>query len=422
MKSFPWAKTAIVLIFFLIFWMYFSGISSVPFHPDESTQIYMSADSGQPPSTLEYTPASATDGRMRYRLLDAPLTHTLIGWGLMIQEKQPLQTDWNWSQTWEENKAAGALPANETLLAARWSVAWLFPLTCLFLFLAARKIDGPGTAFLATLLTAVNVLVLIHTRRAMAESAMVCALCAALWWMTQNSWKLWLSAIPLGLAINAKQTTLPLTLLGFLQIVFHRETAGWFSRVKRILGFLGILVTITWILNPVFWNSPIEAVKTGLALREDLSARMREDYHSTTNPVEQTAHLISQTFFQQPATADVANYLSATKTQTEEYLAQPYHVFLRGFSCGTILIILTLVGLTILARRTLKNKGPVQYPVAIYLIFTLVCVVTIILFTPVPFQRYYTLLVPLFSIAQATALTELGTILVKRCKKGLSKL
>lgn len=421
MKPFPWIKTAIVVIFVIIFSLYFYGVASVPFHPDESTQIFMGADSGVSPSTLAYTPESGTDGRMHYRLLDSPLTHTLIGWGLMIQGRQPLEADWNWSKTWDENKATGALPTPETLLAARWSVAWLFPFTCLFLFLASRKIDGIRTAVLATLFTATNALVLIHTRRAMAESAMLCAMCAALWWLTKNNRKSWLSGIPLGLAINAKQTTLPLVVIGFLQILFQRENIRWGSRIIKAMEFLAILVIITWILNPVFWNSPLKALQTGFELRQDLSQRMREDYHSTTNPVEQTAYLLSQTFFQPPAIADVANYLPATKIQTEQYLAQPYNVLLRGFAGGVSLLILTLVGLTILAMRILKNQPVDKYPAVIYLSFTLASILAILLFTPAPFQRYYTLLVPLFSIAQAAALTELGALLAKRYKKGLSR-
>lgn len=421
MKTFPWIKVGLLLFFLLVLWLYFSGIPTVPFHPDESTQIYMSADTRQPPSTLAYNPSSNTDGRMRYRLIDAPLTHTLIGWGLMIQGRQSLQADWDWSQSWVENKTAGALPTSETLMAARWSVAWLFPLTCLFLFLAVRKIDGAATAVFAVLLTASNALVLIHTRRAMAESAMLCALCMALWWMTQNDWRFWLSAIPLGLAINAKQTILPIAGVGFMQILLQHKESRYTTRVIHVAGFLAVLLTISWILNPVYWSYPVEAAQTGIALRQDLSNRMRIDYHSTSNPIEQIAYLISRTFIQSPAIADVANYEGETRDEAQAYLSQPMNNLFRSFNGGAFLLILTLGGLAILTRRVLKNKNEQQYPAAVFLAITLVSVLTVLLFTPVPFQRYYTLLVPLFSTAQAIAITGLATILLKRYKKGLSR-
>ena len=61
-----------------------SGTRQVPFHPDESTQLYMSRDFDlllSNPLSLAWTPDQSGDGRLHLRLVDAPLTKSLLGLG-----------------------------------------------------------------------------------------------------------------------------------------------------------------------------------------------------------------------------------------------------------------------------------------------------------------------------------------------------
>jgi hypothetical protein len=419
MKSSPWTKAGLILVFIFVCWVYFSGLSSVPFHPDESTQIFMSADSTRNPLDLSFLPDSLLDGRMRYRLIDSPITHTLLGWGLFLKGRQPILADWDWSLSWVENTAAGALPSDETLMAARWSVAWLFPLSLLFLFLTTRKIDGTVSAVISVLLLAFNALILLHTRRAMAESTLVCTFCAAVWWMVNDRQKIWLSAIPLGLAINAKQTTIPLAGIGLWQVLFHPYAKKKENRLLLACLFVAIIFVITWILNPVYWKSPVAAIQAGIAQRSDLSERMRVDYRTSKNPLEQTAFLIAQVFIQPPAVADVLNYQDDTKLQVQAYFGQPLNNLFRGFAGGSVFFGLTLLGFVILVRRYFSNRDIDRYPLGVFLIIALVCLLVVLLLTPVPFQRYYILLIPLFSIAQSTALRAIGMAIYTVNKKGL---
>jgi len=416
MKTFPWKQTAGLFLFILIFWMYFAGVILVPFHPDESTQIYMSADTSQHPFDLVYNPPMEMSDRLRYRLLDSPITRTLIGWGLTLQGKHSIPTDWNWSTTWIANELAGALPTSDVLLAARFSVAWLFPFSCLFLFLAVRQIDNKGSALIAVILMAFNSLILLHTRRAMAESSLICFFCASLWVLVCDPFRTIPSALFLGLAVNSKQTAIPYAGLGVLTIFFQKAD----SIRKKFLNlflYLLILLVIFCILNPVFWKSPIEAVTKSVDLRAELSSRMEADYRVNHNPMEQGITLLVRVFFQPPACADVLNYQAETKSQEDRYFSQPLNNLTQGFITGTVLLILTVLGYVFLIRKLSNKKTTNRYSTVMFLAITLVSLVMLTFFTPVPFQRYYIILIPLFSTAQAAAITSLGKLIFQSKQK-----
>lgn len=73
----------------VIFSMYIVGVNKVPFHPDEATHIYMAHDFEEflkNPFRLAYDPENDDPTRQRYRLIDAPLNHYLIGFGLCFEQ------------------------------------------------------------------------------------------------------------------------------------------------------------------------------------------------------------------------------------------------------------------------------------------------------------------------------------------------
>jgi hypothetical protein len=426
MKTFPWIKSLLLVTFIVFCLVYFSGISSVPFHPDESTQIYTSADVLQwiqEPLSLAFSQSSEVDARMRYRLIDSPVTRTLIGFGLLTRGQNPINTDWDWSKTWTENSQTGALPSNDILLTARWSVAWMFPLSCLFLFLTSKKLGGWGAAVFSVLLLSTNALILIHTRRAMAESVSICLLCASVWSLLCIDKRIWLSAIPIGIAINSKQTTLPLLGVGLLDIVFRPEfRLTKHNRFFQAGLFMVVVLIISWVLNPVFWKSPLTAIQAGINYRTDLSNRMQTDNQRSFHPLELSAILIGQVFIEPPAVADFSNYKNNTSEQENTYFSAPMNNLFRGFFGGAIFLGLTIFGWFVLIRRIFIKHYPNKYPMVVFLLITVLIVITILLFTPDHFQRYYVAIVPLFIVPQAIALNSIGAAIYLRFKKGLPNL
>lgn len=417
MKTSRLIKTALIILFGLIFWNYFSGISSVPFHPDESTQIFMSSDAATNPINLAYEPSQVLDNRTRYRLIDSPITRLLIGWGLVLLGEKNNPADWNWAASWDENVSAGALPSDSALQTARLSVAWLFPFSCLFLFLLAKKLSGTPIAVLTAILFSTNALVLIHTRRAMAESALICTFCALVWILVDDKKTVWISSLAAGLAINSKQTTFPVVFIGFLTTYLLPLNTNLWKKIARAGLFLILILVISGLLNPVFWKHPLDAIREGTAQRADLSSRMREDYRTSMDFFEQTIFLVAHTFIQPPAIADVLNYQDETLEAERNYLREPFNNLFRGFAGGSIMLFLTIAGWIIFVKQAAAKIYVEWIRLLIFTAITIASIFSLMMFTAAPFQRYYIILVPLFSISQATALLFLGSAAVDGIKK-----
>ena len=148
-KLLPLLTAGIILLICVPYW---AGTLGVPFHPDESAQLYMSADVEllfENPTDLFWTPAETGGLREQYRLLDAPLTRTLIGLGRVLTNTAALPADWVWAASWEENTGNGALPDRRLLAMGRLSVAWLFPLTLWFSYEAGKILGGKRLGWLA---------------------------------------------------------------------------------------------------------------------------------------------------------------------------------------------------------------------------------------------------------------------------------
>jgi hypothetical protein len=154
----------------------FSAISSIPFHPDESTYLFMSGDFLDfitEPSDLAGELLPPIDPPTRYRLIDAPIVRYILGAGLLLSGQDPLPSDWDWSGTISENQSSGAYPSQSVLLAGRLAVILLFPLSLALVYATGRTLAGIWAGLLSAILLGTNSLVLLHTRRAMAEGPLL---------------------------------------------------------------------------------------------------------------------------------------------------------------------------------------------------------------------------------------------------------
>ena len=199
------------------------GLKDIPFHPDEASYLYMSSDLErllQQPLSLAYDPANSADPRQEMRARDAPLTRYLLGLGRAALRQPALPADWDWSQTWEANRLAGALPDSRLLFAGRLAAALLLPFSVLFLYLTGKRIGGTLCGFTAGLLLLTNALVLLHARRAMGEAGLLFSVCLAAYCFLRADRHAWLAGLAAALAFSAKQSGLALFPAGLL-------AAGW---------------------------------------------------------------------------------------------------------------------------------------------------------------------------------------------------
>ena len=405
---------------------YVLGIKSVPFHPDESTQLFMSADFEQflkNYKDLAWTPERSQDLRMRYRLLDAPITRDLLSLGLALGSRQPPRRDWDWSKSWEENRTAGALPEDQTLVLARSILACLFPFTLAFFYFSVKSILGRSGGLFAVLLLGMNPLFLLHTRRAMAEAALVFGVTFFLWTLTRDKMRPWSVGLALALAINAKQSALPLLLPGLLAVIFPaihapiRPIKKLKQSCRNACQMFAVLFFLTLALNPVYWKYPMQASQEAIALRKDLLERQVSD-RTRVAPKQvldgvgiRSLGLLANLYVTPPAFAEVGNYLEETEASQSAYLAMPGNSLGRSLVGGGLLFGLTLLGLIWAIRYFQQIKLARRRKLALLALAT-ISQASGLLALPLPWQRYVIPLLP-FVCAWAAAGLNWGWVLIQ---------
>lgn len=398
---------------------YISGLADVPFHPDESTQIFMSGDWEiffENPSNLFWSPEKTGDLRQHYRLLDAPLTRWMIGLGRAIAAQPAQPADWDWSYSWAQNAKAGALPSDKALLTARLSVAWLYPLTLLVIYAIGRQIGGKIAGWSAAVLLAANPLVLLHTRRAMAESALLFFALLTIWVVLYCRKHPWLIALPLTLAFNAKQSSIALFLPGIFALLWQPIKTAQMHRRRQVAFFGAIAILVTFLLNPFIWSNPFQAARQALIARRDFTiiqvrTLRAAGYGAVTQTVSQRiSGALVQTFIAAPAVYDVSNYAEITRSAEWNYFSNPLHKLLRGRRGGFSMMLLTLLGFVLAVFRCANKTAHNRRALTLLLIFSLVQSITLIMMFEITFQRYYLLLIPYVCLWSGFALQELFTI------------
>jgi hypothetical protein len=398
-----------ILLLLTLSVFYFWGLSKVPFHPDESTQLYMSADFEQiitNPLAMAWQDNEPVSSVSRYRLLDAPLTRYLLGFGRTLFSLPPLASDWDWSASWEENQRNGALPNDRMLLLGRLIIASLFPLGLILLYRIGIAMDGRWLGIFTVLLFSSNALILLHTRRAMAEGTLVFGVILTLYALIFADKRPLLVGLAVAIAFNAKQSAVALLPIGLLAVCWIPEKnmrnfpllAG--NSAKYLAGF----ALLTALLNPFLWRQPVSAAQEALQLRQDLLERQVADYERLApgqvleSPAERSAVLLAQLFFTPPFFSEVGNYWEFTKAAEAQYLLSPSHQLWRNPISGVILFGLAILGMVVAVRVSFHTGSAKRRLLLLYLFAFLALAVGIISMIPLPWQRYSIPLIPIITI------------------------
>lgn len=391
------------LLLILLTVFYVKGIPSVPFHPDESTYLFTSSDfelTFTHPTQLFWQKGS-TDLRQHYRMLDAPLSVYWIGIGRSLASLPALGIDWDWSKSWTQNLAAGAYPPERMLFTGRLVMTLLIPVSLICLYLIGISIQHPLTGWLAALLMGVNGLVLLHARRVMTESLMLLAVTLTMLAITQSKMRPWLVALSLGLALNAKQSTLGLVPVGYLAVILPCFRPFDLRKlIYRTTLFAVILLGMTYLVNPFLWADPVHAAaaawqsRAGL-LGEQVAILQRVDPGMLLDsPLKRAAGLVIHLFITPPMVADVANYVANTRQSAELYLASPGNDLLRGWVMGGVMLVFTLFGVFAALLQAFKANRPNQNTLNLFLLAGLVEFTVLVVTVPLPVQRYALPLLP----------------------------
>lgn len=413
------------LVILLLSLAYFSGLMAVPFHPDESTNLFMAADFEalfHHPASLVYQPDQPVDLRTHYRLVDPPLTRYLVGFSQAILGLSPLPADWDWSASWQQNAARGALPSHALLFSGRLVAIILFPFSLLLIFWLGRKIHSPAAGWGALLLFASSSLILLHTRRAMAEPGLVFFSLLSLWIILRHPGQSWLSAIPLALAFNAKYSAIPLVLAAGVNILWRARAQTWRERLENLGFFILIFALLTFALNPFLWGDPLRAIPAALQERQSLVAgqvaaltAIRPDLALPGWWDRMQVNLV-QLYFAPLAIQDIGNYSLELRAMTTHYLANPLHLLWRGMAAGAILLALTSAGLLLSLLQSLRNPQRRRENLLL-LVAGLAQWIGLSALLSLPFQRYVLPLVPFVCLWSGVTLAQLFFVIQRLLTK-----
>ncbi|HEX2979954.1 MAG TPA: glycosyltransferase family 39 protein, partial [Anaerolineaceae bacterium] len=312
------------------------------------------------PSSVFWSAQKEGDLRQHYRVIDAPLMRYVLEAARAVAGVSTLEVDWDWSQSWEKNRQAGALPDRALLQTGRWGAAIFFPFDLILIFAIGRRIQGRLTGWLAALLLAGNALVLLHTRRAMAEGLLLFTTLLATWAMVTLHHRPWLTGLPVALAVNSKHSAVALLVPGLLAAFWPQpERTNQPQRIVNVAGFLGLFAITMVVLNPFLWTTPLRAAQQVWQARSRLTENMTLMI-STASPEmvqktipERIGAEVTQLYFTRPAVMDVANYADQLHTAEQSYLANPFHTLFRDIWSGGLLLGAALFGMILAARRIL---------------------------------------------------------------------
>lgn len=408
---------------------YFAGIPLVPFHPDETTQIFTSSDVRTlftHPSDLFFDSTNTGDLHQHYRLIDAPLTRTMIG---LLQGFIPpadrLTTDWNWSAGWNENKAAGAIPTKINLFVSRLACAILVPLALLAFYDMSRFFTNRWIAILFTALLGLNPQVLLHTRRAMAEGWLFSLTCLLLWTVITPSkkWKTFLAIVLFGLIFQAKQTALPLMAIAATAMLYKAFQSGRWKTGLKTLALLGLSIGLWfYCLNPVAWVDPVQTARRMAAERLDFSHQQSLAYQQNQGGQSlptaglRATGILAQVYFAPPAYFDTGNYASELKPSIQIYQQNPARVLFSGWAWGSLMLVLTMLGISYSLYMIIHNQSRYELAVVLGLFLTLVIFFTV--FITIGFQRYYILYLPLVYLLGSLPFRNLPQIPIRADNAG----
>jgi hypothetical protein len=310
----------------------------------------------------------------------------------------PLKSDWNWSLSWEENKANGALPTNYLLLIARLSLAVFVPLGLVFFYLTLKGIVNWPISLLVSVVLGMNAIFLVHTRRAMAEGLSFCIYFALILLIIRKPEKAFLIGILAGLAFQAKQTTLPILFVPVIIWIINGIKCNEKLLIPwKIFIFCGAILITYYILNPVAWKDPFHVAILQIQHRFAFSQAQAAEYQAISSSLAVTtfpsklAAWLANTFFATPAFYDIGNYSKELAQPILIYGSNILHRLFSGWYYGLLTLIIGLFGLILSLRKFKSLYISTNNTFLVLLIISILQTAFSIFMLPITFQRYYLL-------------------------------
>jgi 4-amino-4-deoxy-L-arabinose transferase-like glycosyltransferase len=377
------------------------------------------------PLSLRWQANQESNAKQRYRELDAPLTKYIIGFGRSIIGLPPLSVDWNWSKTWDENRKVGALPDSQLLGVSRLSITLLMPISLIFVYLSAQNIAGSIAGLTSVIYLGLSALILTHTRRAMAEGALLFSISFFIWSLSKGVKHPWITGLAAALAFNSKQTAIVLAPIGILGVSWiSKNSENYVLRIcKNLIVYLVTFFLVTLMLNPYLWGEPLKAAAASWLARQNLADHQVADIREIASsqlletPSQRVAAMFAQLYLTPPSFAEIGNYRDDTASSENAYLSIPGHNIGRGFIAGSILSILSIFGIVSAGTHIVSNKTPNKHLLLLLLLATLTQGIFLLFVLPLPWQRYYIPMMPFVSLWAAYGLEMISISVLESLQK-----
>ena len=413
-----------------------AGTTLVPFHGDESTQIYMGRDyfylfqDGDPEAVSYDSTWIKRPTEQHLRLINGTVTKTIHGFlaASAGMSRQEINGQWDWALDYAANRALGNIPEGQLLARARLaSAAQLAASAALFYILTRMTIDRP-TAIVASGLYALHPALLLNGRRAMMEGAhmlgMMLVLVAAAWLLRERRWwKFVLLGVASGFAVAAKHPNAFVVALVFLACaaLWLYQAAKLPGRERRrpaqsLLGLLaagGLALFSFYLMNPAWWAAPLDSAAELLRLRVDLLNDQVALYGGYESSAERIGGFLEYAFFGRSQYYEVAQWagFDAIRAQISAYESSGLAgQAIAGELGGLVMLGLALLGTVYLARAPQIDR---THRWLLLVWGGGVAAITLLL-TPLPWQRYYLPALPFAQLAAACAFTHLVRLLWNR--------
>lgn len=386
-----------------------AGVGLVPFHGDESTQIYMTRDYAyqfiqRDFSKLTYDPAPQNNPdpdfatQQELRLLNGTLPKTLMGfaWHTAGYQLADINKQWLWGADWDWNLQNGHIPSDGLLNITRAAMTALLMAAVPTVFLLGRMLNGRIAAYSVSLLFALSPVLLLNGRRAMMESALmlfsVLTVVAGAYLLRQRGMRgALLLGVAAGLAVASKHTAimavLPIFIAGGLwtlwALVKHPREG---VRLLVLLIVAGVLsLAVFGLLNPAWWGNPLTVGRVVLDLRADLLTNQAQFFTNYADWNERLLAFWRNVFVQAPQYYEVSDWAGFIGGQISAYEAS----WLKGAG-GTdvyaiVLAALAALGLVGLLKRD-PNTRAARWMVFVWAVGAAALVLAL---TTFEWQRYY---------------------------------
>lgn len=405
-----------------------AGMLSAPYHGDEATTMYVARDwytifQQHDLSAILYNP-KLTDQRLidaqEFRLRMGASARYAIGFltNAAGMNSNDLTDPWFWGADYNDNVAHGHVAKPPVMFVARLSSALLLILSIAVVFAIGRRLGGRGVAWIGTLVYTLTPALLLNGRRAMYEGSTALFITSMLLIglvisrairLKQSQRKLLISWLIFGLIAGvavAGKTSMALVALpiGAVLVVLG------FRNLPRTIGYAvasGVVALAAFfLLNPAWWSQPLQMPGIVAKLNLQTTQAQEQYYGAWTNVPDRLVALVRYPFSEPQYFEDSADWRAWIGNEINAYESSG----LEGFAWGRLSIVLyALMAIGIVALLMNRRQENLFFAGALLGILLAVFVAT-----PLPWQRYYLLLVAPWAVTIGMGINLIWQFVMRR--------